>query len=45
MPGHNYRVSNWIDPVIGEPIWNFVDFVSPSGIMRVGGTKKGGLTG
>jgi len=37
--------SNWIDPVVGEPIWNFDGFVTPSGIIRVGGIERGVLTG
>ncbi|MGI5950335.1 MAG: beta-glucuronidase [Brooklawnia sp.] len=30
--------------VIGEHMWNFADFATTSGIMRVGGNKKGAFT-
>lgn len=30
--------------VVGEQMWNFADFATTSGIMRVGGNKKGAFT-
>ena len=30
--------------VVGEQVWNFADFATTSGIMRVGGNKKGVFT-
>ena len=32
------------DLVVGEQMWNFADFATSSGIMRVGGNKKGAFT-
>jgi beta-glucuronidase len=40
----NHRVFDRIDAVVGEQMWNFADFVTTSGIMRVGGNKKGAFT-
>jgi beta-glucuronidase len=40
----NHRVFDRIDAVIGEQVWNFADFATVSGIMRVGGNKKGAFT-
>jgi beta-glucuronidase len=40
----NHRVFDRIDAVVGEHAWNFADFVTTSGIMRVGGNKKGVFT-
>jgi len=40
----NHRVFDRIDAVVGEQVWNFADFVTTSGIMRVGGNKKGVFT-
>ena len=40
----NHRVFDRIDAVVGEQIWNFADFATTSGIMRVGGNKKGAFT-
>ena len=37
----NHRVFDRIDAVVGEQVWNFADFATTSGIMRVGGNKKG----
>src|SRR5215211_7114079 len=37
----NHRVFDRIDAVVGEHVWNFADFTTTSGIMRVGGNKKG----
>jgi beta-glucuronidase len=39
-----HRVFDRIDAVAGEQIWNFADFATRSGIMRVGGNKKGVFT-
>ena len=30
--------------VVGEQMWNFADFATSAGIMRVGGNKKGAFT-
>jgi beta-glucuronidase len=40
----NHRVFDNIDAVVGEQVWNFADFTTTSGIMRVGGNKKGVFT-
>lgn len=40
----NHRVFDSIEAVIGEQMWNFADFATTSGIMRVGGNKKGAFT-
>jgi beta-glucuronidase len=40
----NHRVYDRIDAVVGEQVWNFADFTTTSGIMRVGGNKKGVFT-
>lgn len=40
----NHRVFDQIDAVVGEQMWNFSDFTTTSGIMRVGGNKKGAFT-
>jgi len=40
----NHRVFDRIDAVVGEQVWNFADFETTSGIMRVGGNKKGVFT-
>jgi beta-glucuronidase len=37
----NHRVFDRIDAVVGEHVWNFADFATTPGIMRVGGNKKG----
>jgi glycosyl hydrolase family 2 len=39
----NHRVFDRIDAVVGEQVWNFADFATTSGIMRVGGNKKWGF--
>jgi beta-glucuronidase len=39
-----HRVFDRIDAVVGEQIWNFADFATSSGIMRVDGNKKGVFT-
>jgi beta-glucuronidase len=40
----NHRVFDRIDAIVGEQMWNFADFATTSGIMRVGGNKKGAFT-
>jgi beta-glucuronidase len=40
----NHRVFDRIDAVVGEQVWNFADFATTSGILRVGGNKKGVFT-
>jgi beta-glucuronidase len=40
----NHRVFDRVPAVVGEHIWNFADFVTKSGVMRVGGNKKGVFT-
>jgi beta-glucuronidase len=39
-----HRVFDRIDAVVGEHVWNFADFATTSGIVRVGGNKKGVFT-
>ena len=39
-----HAVFDEIPAVVGEHIWNFADFATRSGIMRVGGNKKGVFT-
>lgn len=40
----NHEVFDEIDAVVGEQMWNFADFMTTAGIMRVGGNKKGAFT-
>lgn len=40
----NCRAMDDTDLVVGEQMWNFADFATSSGIMRVGGNKKGAFT-
>jgi beta-glucuronidase len=40
----NHRVFDRVDAVIGEHVWNFADFATRAGIMRVDGNKKGVFT-
>ncbi len=40
----NHRVFDACEAVVGEQMWNFADFATTSGIMRVGGNKKGAFT-
>lgn len=40
----SHRVFDRIDAVVGEHIWNFADFATGSGIIRVDGNKKGVFT-
>ncbi|MES6830410.1 beta-glucuronidase [Cutibacterium acnes] len=40
----NERVFDSFDAIVGEHIWNFADFATTSGTMRVGGNRKGIFT-
>ncbi|MGC5583987.1 beta-glucuronidase [Ornithinimicrobium sp. W1665] len=40
----NHRAFDAVPAVVGEQVWNFADFATTSGIMRVGGNKKGAFT-
>jgi len=40
----SHRVFDRVDAVIGEQIWNFADFATAPGILRVGGNRKGVFT-
>lgn len=40
----NERVFDEFDEIVGEQGWNFADFMTVPGIMRVGGNKKGAFT-
>ena len=35
-----HRVFDRVDAVVGEQVWNFADFATGPGIMRVGGNKN-----
>ena len=37
----SHRVFDRVDAVVGEQVWNFADFATSSGVMRVDGNKKG----
>jgi beta-glucuronidase len=39
-----HRVFDRFDAVVGEQIWNFADFATVPGVMRVDGNKKGVFT-
>lgn len=39
-----HRVFDRISAVAGEQVWNFADFATSQGILRVGGNKKGIFT-
>ena len=39
-----HRVFDRVDAVVGEHVWNFADFQTSVGIMRVDGNKKGVFT-
>jgi beta-glucuronidase len=36
----NHRVFDHIDAVVGEQVWNFADFTTTSGIMRVAEIRR-----
>ncbi|WP_270888232.1 beta-glucuronidase [Pedococcus sp. 5OH_020] len=40
----NHRVFDSVEAVVGEQVWNFADFATTSGIVRVDGNKKGVFT-
>ena len=40
----NHRVFDRIDAVVGEQVWNFADFATAPGVLRVDGNKKGVFT-
>ena len=40
----SHRVFDRVDAVVGEHLWNFADFATVPGVMRVGGNKKGVFT-
>jgi beta-glucuronidase len=40
----NHRVFDACDAVVGEQVWNFADFATTSGVVRVDGNKKGVFT-
>jgi len=40
----NHRVFDRIDSFVGEQVWNFADFQTAQGIIRVDGNKKGVFT-
>ena len=40
----NHRVFDHVEAVVGEHVWNFADFATTPGIMRVGGNRKGVFT-
>jgi beta-glucuronidase len=40
----HHRVFDRIEAVVGEQVWNFADFATVPGVMRVGGNKKGVFT-
>ncbi len=40
----NHRVFDSVPAVVGEQVWNFADFATAPGIMRVGGNRKGVFT-
>jgi beta-glucuronidase len=39
-----HRVFDRFDAVVGEHVWNFADFGTGPGVLRVGGNKKGVFT-
>jgi beta-glucuronidase len=40
----SHRVFDRVEAVVGEQLWNFADFATTPGILRVGGNKKGIFT-
>ncbi|WP_311836014.1 glycoside hydrolase family 2 TIM barrel-domain containing protein [Cellulomonas fimi] len=40
----NHAAFDAVPAVVGEQMWNFADFATTVGIMRVGGNKKGAFT-
>ena len=39
-----HRVFDRIDAVVGEHVWNFADFATAPGVLRVDGNKTGVFT-
>ena len=39
-----HRVFDRFDAVVGEHVWNFADFATAPGVIRVDGNKKGVFT-
>jgi beta-glucuronidase len=44
MLAMSHRVVDRIEAVVGEQVWNFADFATVPGVIRVGGNKKGVFT-
>ena len=40
----SHRVFDRVDAVVGEQVWNFADFATTPGVLRVDGNKKGVFT-
>ncbi|MDE7312523.1 MAG: beta-glucuronidase [Eubacterium sp.] len=40
----NHRVTDTMENFVGEQVWNFADFATSQGLMRVQGNKKGLFT-
>lgn len=40
----NHRVVDAMENFVGEQVWNFADFATSQGLMRVQGNKKGLFT-
>jgi beta-glucuronidase len=40
----SHRVFDRIEAVVGEQVWNFADFATVAGVIRVGGNRKGVFT-
>ncbi len=41
---HQHQVFDSCDSIVGEQMWNFADFQTVEGILRVNGNKKGAFT-
>lgn len=41
---HQHEVFDSCDSIVGEQMWNFADFQTVEGILRVNGNKKGAFT-
>jgi len=39
-----HRVFDQVDAVVGEQVWNFADFATGPGVLRVDGNRKGVFT-
>lgn len=40
----NNKVMDEFDCIVGEQPWNFADFATSQGLLRIGGNKKGIFT-